>query len=223
MGAACRRLFLRKKKDYVLSRPTVRPKQRYSGFSAPAKPFENAAIGDKVFGGKAWFGEDGMEYVAFIGLRGDERLRTARVEARATDPHANAGYEGEHVYMPLATMNLSKEDVAHFWSLQDWDLNLDASGALSNCVYCFLKGAGTLASVHSAMEEAKPQPIDDYGSIADTPCDVDWWTSIEQKYGRDLEGEGRQKTNPGHVFHRVLWGLERLFVRPSLHRRQERR
>ena len=199
-GGGVPKAILRKKKDYVLSRPTVRPKQRYSDFSAPATPFENGAIGDKVFGGNAWFGEDGMEYVAFIGLRGDEQLRTARVEARATDPHANAGYEGEHVYMPLAMLNLSKENVAHFWSLQDWDLNLDTSGALSNCVYCFLKGASTLGSVHSAMEEAKTQPVDGFGSIAETPCAVDWWIDIEQKYGRNLEDEGRQKKNPETSF-----------------------
>ena len=72
------------------------------------------------------FGEDGIEYVAFIGLRGDEQLRTSRVEARARDPHANIGYEGEHVYMPLAKMHVTKENVNGFWSQQDWDLNLDA-------------------------------------------------------------------------------------------------
>ena len=53
----------------------------------------------KCFGQKAWFGDGGIEYVAFIGLRGDEQLRVARVEARSSNPHANKGYEGEtHLY-----------------------------------------------------------------------------------------------------------------------------
>lgn len=195
-GGGVPKSVLQKKKEYVLSQPTIRPKQRYSDFSAPASPFDNEAIKDKVFGRKAWFGDGGIEYVAFIGLRGDERLRTARVEARATDPHANAGYEGEHVYMPLATMNVSKDDVIHFWSLQDWDLNLDTTGALSNCVYCFLKGVGTLSAVHSEMEQAKDESIDNFGPTAGTPCDVDWWIGIEQKYSRNLDDEGRERTNP---------------------------
>ena len=195
-GGGVPKSVLQKKKQYVLSRPTVRPRQRYSDFSTPAGMFENEAIKDKVFGQKALFGEGGIEYVAFIGLRGDERLRTARVEARATDPHANAGYEGEHVYMPLATMNVGKDDVNHFWSLQDWDLHLDPTGALSNCVYCFLKGTGTLSAVHSAMDQARDQSVDGYGTIAGTPCDIDWWVRIEQKYSRNLDDEGRVRTNP---------------------------
>ena len=187
---------LRPKKDYVLSQPTERPKQNYSDFSAPASAFENEAIKDKIFGRRAWFGDGGIEYVAFIGLRGDEQIRTARVEARATDPHANAGYEGEHVYMPLAKMNVTKEDVNDFWAQQDWDLNLEETGALSNCVYCFLKGAGTLNKVHSAMESAKGHPVRGFGSIVGTPCDIDWWIRMEEAYGRDLDDEGRERTNP---------------------------
>ena len=65
---------LLKKKRFVLSRPTCRPKQYYRDFSAAASPFENALLKDKIFGQKAWFGDGGIEYVAFIGLRGDEQL-----------------------------------------------------------------------------------------------------------------------------------------------------
>ena len=188
--------ILRKKKAYVLSQPTIRPKQRYSDYSLVSEVFENNAIKDKVFGRRAWFGEGGIEYVAFIGLRGDERLRTARVEARSNDPHLNAGYEGEHVYMPLATMNVNREDVSHFWSAQDWDLSLDDSGALSNCVYCFLKGAGSLNAVHDTMARPESQAIDDFGPIAGTPCDIGWWVGMERKYSRNLEDEGRERANP---------------------------
>ena len=96
--------------------------------------FDNHALKDKVFGKRAWFGEEGIEYVAFIGLRGDEQLRVARVEDRASSPHANTGYEGDHVYMPLATMHVSKEDVLNFgvtkrgiWHFRRMDLCLTVS------------------------------------------------------------------------------------------------
>ena len=184
------------KKRFVLSRPTSRPRQAYNDFSPPAAVFENAALEGKVFGRKAWFGEGGIEYVAFIGLRGDEQLRVARVEMRSSNPHANVGYEGEHVYMPLAKMRVGKEDVNGFWEQQDWDLNLPQNGALSNCVYCFLKGASVLSQVHAAMETQKHGSIEGFGSTIGTPCDIDWWSTKEREYGRDLEAEGRERTNP---------------------------
>ena len=142
-----------------------------------------------------------MEYIAFIGLRGDEQLRVTRVEARSSNPHANVGYEGEHVYMPLSTMHVSREDVTNFWKNQTWDLSLPQEGFLSNCVYCFLKGAGNLAKVHSEMELQKTTPVDGFGSTAGTPCDIQWWIDKEKKYGRDLEKEHRERTNPdAHSF-----------------------
>ncbi len=184
------------KKEFVLNQPTARPKQVYQHFSQATKPFNNPSLKDKVFGRKAWFGESGVEYVAFIGLRGDEQLRVTRVEARSSNPHANVGYAGEHVYVPLATMHVSKEDVVDFWSHQTWGLNLVQEGYLSNCVYCFLKGAGNLAKVHSEMESQKAQDIAGYGSIVGTPCDLAWWIDKEKKYGRDLDKENRERTNP---------------------------
>lgn len=184
------------KKQFALSRPANRPKQNYKDFSASADAFENTALKGKVFGQKAWFGNGGIEYVAFIGLRADEQVRVARVESRSSNPHANVGYEGEQVYMPLATMHISKSDVNAFWQQQDWDLNLPETGALSNCVYCFLKGAANLAQVHTQMEEQKSSEIDGFGSIKGTPSDIDWWIDKEEKYGRDLEKENRERTNP---------------------------
>ena len=184
------------KKQFVLSRPTGRPKQAYRDFSASAGSFQNETLQGKVFGQKAWFGENGIEYVAFIGLRSDEQLRVARVETRASNPHANEGYEGEHVYVPLAAMHVSKEDVISFWQQQSWDLNLPASGVLSNCTYCFLKGVNRLAQVHAEMEPRKAEVIKGFGAIAGTPCDIEWWIQREQEYGRDLEMEQRERTNP---------------------------
>lgn len=187
--------ILEAKREFVLRRPTGRPEQNYGDFSAPARPFDNPALSDKVFGQKASFGDGGIEYVAFIGLRGDEQLRVARVEARASDIHANAGYEGEHVYMPLTQLHIAREDVNRFWQEQGWDLKLEADSALSNCVYCFLKGVGNLRQVHRTMEARKRRRVRGFGSTVDTPCDIEWWHRMERTYGRDLVREGRERTN----------------------------
>ena len=195
-GGGVPKEVLLRKKNFVLSQPTGRPKQTYQDFSPPAGTFDNEALKGKVFGQKAWLGDDGIEYVAFIGLRGDEQLRVARVETRSSNPHANVGYEGEHVYMPLATMHISKEDVNAFWKQQSWDLNLPQNGALSNCTYCFLKGVNNLAQVHDALEAQKADGIEGFGSTTGTPCDIDWWVNKESEYGRDLEAEQRKRTNP---------------------------
>ena len=192
-GAVPRDIFLRKK-EYVLSRPPFRPSQRFSEFSVAAKPFNNPAVRDKVFGDSAWFGPGGIEYVAFIGLRGDEQLRVAKVEARRDNAHAHPGYEGEHVYMPFSDMNISKNDVDEFWHRQSFGLRLNDDGALSNCMYCFLKGVGILQQVHNTMERRKHDDVSGFGSMVDTPGDVEWWAAIEQKYGRDLNEERRVRT-----------------------------
>ena len=184
------------KRRFVLSRPTNRPRQAYRDFSAPSSPFENSALQGRVFGRKAWFGDGGIEYVAFIGLRGDEQLRVARVNTRSSNPHANVGYEGEHVYMPLAAMQITKNDVNAFWEQQSWDLNLPLNGTLSNCVYCFLKGVSVLSRAHAAMEVQKNETIEGFGSTRGTPCDIEWWSTKEREYGRNLETEKRERRNP---------------------------
>ena len=192
-GAVPPDIFLRKK-EYVLSQSPRRPRQRFVEFSAATKPFTNQTLKDKVFGDSAWFGPGAIEYVAFIGLRGDEQLRVAKVEARKANAHANPGYEGEHVYMPFSDMNVSRQDVNRFWDRQSWGLQLPDDGALSNCVYCFLKGVGILEQVRNTMELRKYAHVPDFGSLVDTPCDVRWWSAMEQKYGRDLEAEKRVRT-----------------------------
>ena len=188
--------ILLSKKRFMLSQPTSRPKQNYKDFSKPADAFENDTLKGKVFGQKAWFGDGGIEYVAFIGLRGDEQLRVTRVETRSSDPHANQGYEGEHVYMPLATMHISRGDVNAFWNQQSWDLHLPADNVLSNCVYCFLKGVGNLVQVHATMESEKTVVRDGFGVATGTPSDVNWWIAMEQDYARNLTTEKRKRTNP---------------------------
>ncbi len=195
-GAVPEEIF-HKKRAFALSRSHFRPEQRYADFSPVWHEFSNPTLEGKVFGGKISFGEGGAEYVAFVGLRGDEELRVRRVEMRQHSGQSGTGYEGEHMYMPLATMAVSRDDVNAFWNLQDWNLSLPSEGSLSNCVYCFLKGVSNLQSVHAQMGQKKHTEIPDFGSIEGTPCDLDWWKRVEAEYGRDLRAEGRElRGNP---------------------------
>lgn len=189
-GAVPKNIFLRKR-AYVLARPHMRPEQRYADFSSVWKAFENPTLKGKAYGEKAWFGRGGMEYVALVGLRGDEPVRVKRVEERNAGPGAS-GYMGEHVYMPLADMSVARNDVNAFWDQQNWGLSLPKEGSLSNCVYCFLKGAANLRSVHSQMEEEKQIDAPDFGPLHNTPCDIAWWSRIENDYSRDLKAENRE-------------------------------
>lgn len=194
-GAVPKEIF-NQKKSYALSRPHVRPEQMYSDFSPAWKSFQNSLLDGRVFGDQASFGRDGVEYVAFVGLRGDEQVRVERVQARNAGP-GSAGYEGEHVYMPLSEMGVTREDVNAFWDQQKWDLSLPKEGSLSNCVYCFLKGAANLRTVRNRMEEEKHIDEPGFGSLRNTPSDIGWWIRMEQTYERDLKAERRHITgNP---------------------------
>ena len=187
-GGVPRKIFL-KKRDYVWRRPHFRPEQRYDEYCPDWSLFENAALKGKTFGDKARFRKGGVEYVAMIGLRADEPHRIQRVLDRND---STAGYEGEHVYMPLGDMAVTRNDVNEFWDRQNWDLSLPKDASLSNCVYCFLKGAANLDIVHSRMENEKATEAVGFGPLANTPCDLAWWERMEGKYGRDLLAEGRQ-------------------------------
>ncbi len=185
-GGVPRNIFL-KKREFVWDRPHYRPEQRFDTFYDGWVPFENLTIKGKTLGDKARFGKGGVEYVAFIGLRYDEQHRIQRVSDRN---ESTAGYEGEHVYMPLADMVVSQSDVNDFWKRQNWNLSLPNATSLSNCVFCFLKGAPILQSIRSSMER-QSEIFEEFGPLADTPSDLSWWNRVESVYGRDLEAEGR--------------------------------
>ena len=177
------------KKAFVMSRPVYRPEQCYKDFSAAPVAINNPLLSGKSFGGNTVFGPGGVEYVAFIGLRGDEEARVQRVAARISgDPEAQQGYEGEHIYMPLADMRVKNDDVNMFWQQNlELELQLPPSGYLSNCVYCFLKGTLNLAKVHESICRGSDVSKEE----RNTPLDIDWWARVEENYTRDLDAEGR--------------------------------
>ena len=195
----------KRKRSFALQRPHVRAAQRYEDFSPGWRPFENAALSDKVFGDRADFAH-GAEYVAFIGLRGDEQARVQRVWVRSED---NApGYEGEHVYMPLADLGVTAHQVNDFWDRQPWTLDLPTAlpGAnpgddpqpvsLSNCVFCFLKGGPNLRGVLEHLRETAGSELQGFGTLDNTPSDLAWWHRIENTYARDLKEERRPTVRP---------------------------
>ena len=192
-GGVPKDIFIRKR-AYAWHRPHVRPAQTYADYAPNWRAFDNPTLNTTTLGDRAVFGRDGLQYVALIGLRADENHRVQRVRDRND---TTKGYEGEHVYMPLAEMSASREDVNAFWAQQAFDLELPADASLSNCVYCFLKGAGNLRDVHTRLTTGAD---DEFDSLKDTPSDLNWWTRLEQTYGRDLIAEGRPtRTDVTHI------------------------
>ena len=184
-GQVPKDIFL-EKKSYVRFRPVFRPEQKFSEFSCVSQSIDNPHLEGKQFGGNAFFGDGGVEYATFVGLRYDEMRRVIKVQRRnSRGPEAN-GYDGEHVYMPLAKIGVTKEAVDDFWANQNWGLELPSEAGLSNCVYCFMKGAGTLRQVHNHMEINNKKSSD-----INSPCDINWWKRMEHRYGRDLKAEKR--------------------------------
>ncbi len=184
-GGNVPRDILLRKKEFLRSRPIFRPAQKFRDYSACAKPFGNAHVAAKMRDEGASFGKGGVEYLAFVGLRRDEQRRVVKVRRRNAGGPASRGYEGEHVYMPLHALGLTEADVDSFWARRDWGLKLRPEDSLSNCTYCFLKGARWLQAANRALrKEAEP-------GHANTPCDINWWIALEEKYGRDLDAENR--------------------------------
>ncbi|MGI9250550.1 MAG: hypothetical protein ACR2PR_05075 [Pseudohongiellaceae bacterium] len=182
-GQVPREIFLRKK-SYVHSRPLFRPEQYFKDFSC-FTDIDNPVLEGKQYGNNAFFGRGGVEYIAFIGLRFDEMRRVIKVRRRNSEGPESDGYQGEHVYIPLAGMGVSREDINDFWDSQEWDLDLPKDSALSNCVYCFLKGVNNLEQVHQHMQSSD-------GELKNSPCDIGWWKRMEDSYGRNLVDEKRE-------------------------------
>ena len=141
---------------------------------------------EKLWGKNAYFGNGGIEYIAFVGLRYDEMRRIIKVRQRNDSEVDNVGYEGEQVYMPFEQMKVTTEDVEMFWEKQNWGLELNKEDSLSNCTYCFLKGLGGLQQAHKTLTENFQE------DHKNTPCDINWWVDLEKKYGRDMIAEERE-------------------------------
>ena len=198
-GAMPHDIFLQKK-AYVRSRPVFRPKQAFADYSSATPASRSAAFPNGANGNGALAGECDADYISFAGLRADESRRVARVRKRNFDDPSSSDSNSEYVYMPLASLGLTREDVNSFWSAQSWDLNLPDEAGLSNCVYCFLKGAGGLQKAHNELRNDGVPPEDP--ALAHTPSDIRWWIQMESLYGRNIileEREMRNKSQKGVI------------------------
>ena len=182
-------IFLEKKAFLKQCKP-AREAQKWLDYSNVVIPFKNKQLEGKVYGRKAYFGEGGIEYLSFVGIRYDEMHRVRKIQKRNMGGPDAEGYEGEHVYMPLSTMSIADDHVQDFWEKQSWKLELNKDDNLSNCIYCFLKGTGKLNRIKSVLDAE----LDD--DLMDTPCDIRWWANIEEKYGRDMKAEKRKTKSP---------------------------
>ena len=189
-GGVPKHVFLLKK-AYVRSCLVFRPEQSFADYSSVVKA-------DRGGSSESHSQESGSEYVSFIGLRKDEMHRVARVRKRNLEDVESDGYSGEYVYMPLSSMGIEKKDVDAFWANQEWGLQLPADTGLSNCVYCFLKGAGGLQKVHAELNNDHSGTAGN-GVLSNSPCDLKWWMQMESFYGRNILAEGREIRNKGKV------------------------
>ncbi len=197
-GDTPRDVFL-EKKEYLRTRPTTRPAQNFCDFSAVETPVVNSMLVGRADGGRVDLsGKNCVEYPAFMGFRHDEPQRIARMRARNNGSSQDESvFEkgrpvGEYVYAPLASLGVGRTDVLNFWSKQSVELLLPDSVNLSNCVFCFLKGAPAIAELSARQAEVDRSLPSELRSVPDTPSDIHWWIKMEEKYGRDLLREKRK-------------------------------
>ena len=208
---------LLRKKAYLRSRPPALPEQNFADFSRVfARRMTNetfAETGNPEFAPMT--GENATEYVSLIGLRADEPRRVARVMSRnylgSGNPERTkrAMTDGEIVCTPLADAGVGNDDVITFWEDRDWNLALPPEGNLSNCVFCFMKGTGTIASVRRDVAAADAVLPEALRSEPNTPSDIRWWVDLEERYQRRPlkrnAGRGRRSQEKVTI---GFWGVD---------------
>jgi 3'-phosphoadenosine 5'-phosphosulfate sulfotransferase (PAPS reductase)/FAD synthetase len=98
-------------------------------------------------------------YTAFIGIRGDEQRRAAKMNGTIES--------GQERYLPLWIDGVTAKDVGKFWDESDFDLGLPNNNGVTdwgNCDLCFLKGTSKRQSI-----------------IREQPQLADWWIDQESK------------------------------------------
>ena len=189
-GRRSREAFLRTR-AFAWQQPGHRAAQRFAEFSESADTYasaqgraHNAATASRTNATRG--------YVSLIGLRADEPRRIAVVQNRAglarndwTLPDGDS--IDEYTVFPLDDAHITRDDVDAYWRGQPDDLEIPSDVALSNCVYCFLKGTRALRAVHAHIEGSAALHPELETPRAGTPCDWRWWAALEARYGRDLD------------------------------------
>ncbi|MDF3842785.1 hypothetical protein P3W55_13795 [Pseudomonas citronellolis] len=119
-----------------------------------------------------------------VGIRYDEPGRYHRMMA-AND---RGGTRWEN-YTPLYLAEVTKADVAEFWSQQPFDLGIDSD--FGNCDLCWKKMEAKL-----------------YRAIIEDPSRVIWWSGIEEKFGQVFRRDRPKYAHMG-------WYAERMETQDS--------
>lgn len=105
---------------------------------------------------------------SFIGLRGDEPRRAAKLHNKISD--------GQEIYCPMFVAGETKSDVSAFWENHAFDLELPNNNGVTdwgNCDLCFLKGKSKRLSI-----------------IRERPDLADWWIEVEREHGDQFDRVG---------------------------------
>ena len=103
------------------------------------------------------FFKDG--YLNYIGIRGDELRRAAKLHNKVS--------EGNMCFLPMFVDGVTKQTIFKFWSNMDFDLQLHNNNGTTdfgNCDLCFLKGYSKKLSI-----------------IREMPHLADWWARMEKQ------------------------------------------
>ena len=169
--------------EYVYTRPPFRAEQKWADFT-------NAYIINPPQPGDGMWGRPPFQHVTLLGLRADEPARVNRVLDRTflSEGAASSGCGtqsqpgGEHPHFPLYDSGAAKQDVLDWWEAQPFDLEM--SGDLGNCVFCFMKPAAQLEALAN-LEDPMRHP--------GGPSDISWWVDIERRYRRRAPRRERER------------------------------
>ncbi len=193
--------ILLEKKKFLLSCPPYRPAQKLSDYTNVNISIYNLQLVQNQENEHAPLsGDNCMDYLSFVGFRADEPHRVVKMLNRNRNQGDLSGDDGEHVYAPLVYMGICREDVEKFWKIQPWKLDLPYDSNLSNCVFCFLKGTKNIINIISQQE--KDNNAKSEGTLS--PSNIQWWASMEKKYGRDVVKEGREVKNKNGIENPII-------------------
>ena len=151
------------------------PAQRFADYSKSGERGPSLSNG---LGAAELFGKDAVDYLSFIGLRADERMRVANMR-RNLDERTGARHgipDGELVETPLCDAGIASDDVTEFWRRRPHlDLKLPSEANLSNCAFCFMKGAAGIRRAAAAAGNAgrfSPDPAAQQAENAVRPAVV---------------------------------------------------
>ena len=196
-----------KRHEILRCRPTFRPEQKFGDYTrATIRQGRNSKLKESVLGNRCeLFGENPVTFLTFLGFRTGENMRYQRMMQRNRG-EKTPGYDshppGEFSYAPLFELGVDQAKVLRFWSKQPLKLRprLPTDINLSNCVYCFLKGARTLGEIQNskkAFEKTLPKSLRKECRKTNTPNSINWWIRLEDArkrpaHKKDLDGKNTQ-------------------------------